>query len=261
MPRSIGYVDAEYLKRVAELGKSFKERTYELMQLQTSQRVLDLGCGPGVDTLAIARLMDGEFEVHGIDIDEEMIAHAEEAASSEMFSGKVIHAQGDVKLLPYESDEFDVVRAERLFQVLPITHDPALVLGEALRVCKPGGRILLADADWGSASVDIGNADLERRLMNFFAQRLRPNGFAGRQLYAWLKSAGVADIQVEVFPMLQLDYEQTPFGEWLQTEAEKADVAQPDETRYWHDELTRRSQQGLYFSTVNMVMVVGNKPH
>ena len=74
---------------------------------------------------------------------------------------------------------FDACRAERLFQVLPRVVDPQQVCTEITRVLKPGGWLVALDADWGTWSMDSGEVELERRLARFFADHLRPNGYAG----------------------------------------------------------------------------------
>jgi hypothetical protein len=46
-----GYVDTEYLQAVEKLLGRLKERTYSYMQIKTGDKVLDVGCGPGIDTI------------------------------------------------------------------------------------------------------------------------------------------------------------------------------------------------------------------
>jgi SAM-dependent methyltransferase len=61
---------------VAEL----KQRTYALMRIELGHRVLDVGCGPGTDTIPLARLVGERGQVVGIDHDEAMIAEADQRA-------------------------------------------------------------------------------------------------------------------------------------------------------------------------------------
>src|SRR5690348_13716001 len=48
------YIDPQYLDQVAATLKLDKERTFTAMHLQSGQAVLDVGCGPGGDMLALA---------------------------------------------------------------------------------------------------------------------------------------------------------------------------------------------------------------
>lgn len=263
MPQSAGYVSAEYLREIAQRMQAIKERTYELMCLQPGQSVLDVGCGPGTDTLTLAERIGTEGRVVGLDFDEAMIAkaNANAATRDSTLSGQLEHLVGDVKALPFPNDYFDACRAERLLQVLPASYEPNRVVAELGRVVRPGGRLLLADTDWHSASVDFGDLELERRLMHFFATRMRPNGSAGRQLLTYLRTAGFRDVGIETFAHPMLDFSQTPFGDWLRREATAAQVASASEMDAWAKELTERTERGSFFASVAYVVVVGVVSH
>lgn len=46
-----GYVDPEYLRIAGEQLRDLKLRTYQTMKISQGDRVLDVGCGPGMDTI------------------------------------------------------------------------------------------------------------------------------------------------------------------------------------------------------------------
>lgn len=259
MTKSAGYVSADYLRKAAELGQQIKQRSYELMAVKTGSRVLDLGCGPGIDTVALGRLVGTTGCVVGIDIDSEMLAQADVAAADAQLDGVVKHQQADVTALPFADEWFDACHAERLFQVLPASYSANAVLTEMLRVLRRGGRLVVADTDWATASVDYSDALLERRLMSFFATQLRPNGYAGRQLYSLFQQQRLEDIQVEVFPLVQSDFKQSPLGGWLTGEALAAGIATQSELDGWTAELAARDAIGQFYWSVNMVVVAALK--
>lgn len=260
MARSAGYVSAEYLRKVAALGRQIKQRSYELMALSAGARALDVGCGPGLDTVAMAPMVGPTGSIVGVDIDEEMLQQADAAAHEAGVAGWVQHWQGDVAALPFDDASFDACHAERLLQVLPASYRREAVFAEMLRVLRPGGRLVVADTDWATASVDFSDAELERRLMAFFASSLRPNGYAGRQLYALYRQHGLVDVAVEVFPLLQTDFSQSPFGNWLVSEALAAGVASQAALDGWMRELQARQEAGTFSWCVNLVLVSGVKP-
>jgi ubiquinone/menaquinone biosynthesis C-methylase UbiE len=48
------YADVTYLQAAGELLRPAKLRSYALMQVTGGQQILDVGCGPGLDTVALA---------------------------------------------------------------------------------------------------------------------------------------------------------------------------------------------------------------
>ncbi len=216
MPKSAGYVDPQTLKRIGILLQDVKQRSYAAMHVQPGNQVLDVGCGPGIDTIALGRLVGPTGKVVGVDLDEEMIAEARRAAHEAAVDTWVIHQQGDIQALPFEDGTFDACRAERLFQVLPPAIDPQQVCAELVRVLKPGGWIVALDADWGTWSMDSSDIELERKLARVFAEQLRPNGYAGRQFRRLFTRQGLVDLTVDVIPVHYLQSTQAPIGgEWV----------------------------------------------
>lgn len=156
-----GYVDPDYLDAAARLLLPAKLRTYDLMELEKGHRVLDLGCGPASDTIALAELVGESGRVVGVDADEDMVAEANERAGAAGLAGRVTHEHADAASLPVDDDSFDSCRSERVFQHLP---DPSAGLEELIRVTRPGGRIVILDTDYASGSIATEFSEIERRL-------------------------------------------------------------------------------------------------
>ncbi len=253
------YVSADYLKKQAQASKNIKTRSYQLMQIATDSQVLDVGCGPATDTIALSDYIGKGGRIVGVDNDPQMIQKANQTIKEQNITKNIQHQVGDAKKLPFADGEFDRVHAERLFQVLPKA-DGQTVFSELNRVLKSGGRMVLVDTDWASASVCFSDASLERRLINFFGTKMRPNGFAGRDLLALLKSGGYVDVAVEVVPYVTREFSETFFGEWLRAEALKSQAATQQELDRWATELTQKSAEGTYFSCVNIIIAAATKP-
>ena len=77
MTHGTGYVDPAYLDAAARLAAEGKERSYARLGLAPGERVLDVGCGPGTDTLPLAQIVGPTGRVTGIDRDPGMVAEAE----------------------------------------------------------------------------------------------------------------------------------------------------------------------------------------
>src|SRR5262245_20254410 len=118
MTQPKGYVDTRYLEEVGAFVTHLKRRTYELMQLGPGQAVLDVGCGPGTDTLALAALVGEQGRVVGVDYDAAMIEEADRRAAAEGIGPRVEHRQVDSSSLPFDDGTFDACRSERVFEHL-----------------------------------------------------------------------------------------------------------------------------------------------
>src|SRR5262249_8230525 len=169
-----GYVDAAYLDLHKVLLGRAKQASYALLDLAPGHRVLDLGCGPATDTLALGRLVGESGEVVGIDHDAEMVAEATRRAAAAGLDAWVKHRQAEATRRPLESEVFDAARSERVLQHLL---DPEGALAEMVRVTKPGRPIVVSDPDWGTLSIDTPEVELERRLARFLVDRCMNNPF------------------------------------------------------------------------------------
>lgn len=259
MSQTKGYADSQLLRTLAELLNRTKQRSYALMQLQPFDKVLDIGCGPGTDTIPLAQLIGPKGQVVGVDHDEAMIAEAGQRAEQAGVSTWVKHTRADVTSLPFESDRFDSSRSERLFQHLL---NPEQALSEMTRVTKRGGRLVVLDTDWGTTSIDTAEVDIERRLARVLAERVLHNGYSGRQLYRLFKQQGLADISIEMFPTHVRSYallRQVVILDRVEKEALAAGIVTHDELDRWRSSLEQAEASGVCFGSGMLVMAVGRK--
>ncbi len=254
----IGNVDPKYLQTLALRIKPLKERSYELMHLRDGFRVLDVGCGPGTDTIPLSRLVGSIGEVVGIDIDEQMIGIANRKATEANITDRVEHKHIDAKSIPYESDYFDACRSERLFQH---TLTPECILSEMIRVTKSGGWIVVVDTDHSTMTIDTPDLDIEWRLRRFRTDIAR-DGYIGRQLYRLFRQQGLANIVLEIYPLFSTDYSLARYLTLLddvENEAIAADIITAEELKRWHMNLEQADKEGIFFCCINMVIVAGRK--
>jgi arsenite methyltransferase len=114
---------------------------FSLGRLEPGERVLDLGCGAGTDSLVAVQMVGPDASVVGIDMTPEMLAKAR-AAAAEMGAVNVGFVEGEVEDLPFADASFDVVISNGVIDLIP---DKDAVFAEVFRVLAPGGRIQIAD--------------------------------------------------------------------------------------------------------------------
>jgi SAM-dependent methyltransferase len=99
-----------------------------LPELRPGLSLLDCGCGPGVITVGLARIVS-PGEVHGVDLFDEQFTDAKRRAEDEGVA--TTFRRASVYELPFEDDDFDVVFANALLEHLA---EPVAALREMRRV-------------------------------------------------------------------------------------------------------------------------------
>lgn len=260
MQKNKGYVDAQYLNTAAKLLEPIKRRSYELMRIEPGQTILDVGCGPGIDTIEIARLVGETGYVIGIDQDPEMVSQANTYAKKTGLNGYVEHRRSEAGALEFESGHFDACRSERLFMHLS---EPEQVMGEIVRVTKPGGWIVVVDSDWGTLSIDTSEVDVERRLARFRAERVLINGYSGRRLHRLFKKQQLENVTLEISPIHLTDLTMVRYMT-RQDEVEENALAKglvtKQELERWRIDTKRADAEKCFFANLNMILIAGSKP-
>lgn len=113
------------------------ERLAEACDLRWDEKVLDVAAGNGNATLAAARR---GCQVRSTDYVAELLKRGEERAQAERL--KVVFEVADVEALPYADGAYDAVISTFGVMFAP---DQAQAARELARVCRPGGRIGLAN--------------------------------------------------------------------------------------------------------------------
>ena len=254
-----GYVDTEYLKSVGNFLGSLKKRTYECMQIKAGDKVLDVGSGSGIDTIALSQIVGSTGQVFGVDYDKNMVAEFEQCAEKEGVSAWVKHKQADATLMPFDTGYFDSCRSERLFQHLS---NPAMALNEMARVTKTGGTVVILDTDWGALSIDTNEFAIERKLVRFYAENMLNNGYSGRQLYRLFREQGLRNVSFEIFPLVVTSYaflRQIISADKLEKEALAKNIATEVELRRYQKDGEQADVNGMFFSSFSMMLVSGRK--
>lgn len=150
---------------------------FTLLGPRPGERILDVGCGTGYFSLKLAAQA---ALVTGVDLSQAMLTVARRRATEERRSIDFLRAAGES--LPFDDGSFD---AAITMATLEFVDDPEKVLGEMLRVTRPGGRVVVGvinrDSPWGELYTRIGEAGdpvfKDARLMNQSeVVSLRPKG-------------------------------------------------------------------------------------
>lgn len=150
---------------------------------------LDIGCGAGtfISTLAPERRSTG------VDIAEAQIEYAKQHYGTESHRFICIDA---MKELPFSENAFDVVTMVEIIEHLPMTENRRL-LEEALRVLRPGGRIVLTTPNYASFWPILESIVNRLGDVSYEDQHISP--FNRGKLTRLLEDAGFGRISVSTF--------------------------------------------------------------
>lgn len=166
---------------------------YVAHRISSHFNVLDVGCGPGVILREIAAL-DPTIRATGVEIspDRAQIARDKHADNSH-----ITFMAGDAHAMQIAANSFDFVYSRMLFQYLP---DKQGAVTELVRVCRPGGTVLLQDLD-GQLLWHYPESPAVQRAVETVVKALGKTGFdpfVGRKLFRLAQLAGLENIKVEV---------------------------------------------------------------
>lgn len=108
---------------------------------QNGDRVLDIGCGGGIDSIIAARQVAPRGQVVGVDLSEAMVQQARKSVQT-METRNVSVCRGTGEHLPFSNGSFDVVISNGVFNLVP---DKPRLFREVFRVLAHGGRLQFAD--------------------------------------------------------------------------------------------------------------------
>ena len=122
------------------------------LRLGEVTRVLEVGCGTGAVTRALAEHATRAV-VTGVDPSSTLVAKARELSSG---CSRVSFDEGDARALAYDDGSYEVVVFHTSLSHIP---GPETALAEAFRVLVPGGRLVVFDGDYATTTVATGDFD------------------------------------------------------------------------------------------------------
>ena len=131
------------------------DRIVKIAEAGPEDTSLDVACGPGLLACAFARVVRHAV---GIDLTPAMLDQARKTQAEQGLNNLTWH-QGDVTSLPFPDGHFSIVSSRFAFHHL---EQPLAALREMQRVCKPGGRVVVADMSPAPEKADA--LDAEERL-------------------------------------------------------------------------------------------------
>lgn len=123
-----------------ENEKKVRKEMVQSLNLKSTDKVLEIACGTGLDSINIVERLGEKGELHALDISCGMLKECRKKLSGATTNTHFVVANGS--FLPYPDQYFDAIFSFGGFNVF---EDPKKSLSEMVRVTKIGGRIVFGD--------------------------------------------------------------------------------------------------------------------
>jgi len=169
---------------------AMREVAKQLPPSRARLRLLDVSCGAGTALRDLLALRPDVLPL-GVDSAWGMVALGQRR------NPQPHYLHGDAYRLPFATDSIDAVLIQRTYYFLPNQEG---LLGEAMRVLRPGGRLVMLDptagrSPWSAWRTERGRAALDMFALHLAAQRV--GGFTPTTIAERLQAAGFARILAE----------------------------------------------------------------
>ncbi len=226
------------------------------LALTPGERVLDVGCGPGLLCAEMAETVGAGGSVVGVDTADSMLRIAERNRNG---MAQMSVRPAEATALPADDATFDALVCTQVLEYVP---DVASALAEFRRVLRPGGRLLLVDTDW--ASCVWGSDDDERMhrvITAWDAHCAHPR--LPRTLPAQLAAGGFDIVRVEALPLLSVRRsEGTYCGGMTDVIARfvvRSGGIDAEEAAAWREDLARREAEGRTFFSLTRFLFLARR--
>jgi ubiquinone/menaquinone biosynthesis C-methylase UbiE len=250
---------AERLENRAQMAQfsEIRESYFDKIGLPDKGSIHELGCGTGAVCRAIASRPGFAGTVTGSDLSASLIEMANEITAKTDLKN-IHYYQADGQGSDVHDAQYDLVLAHT---VISHVESPAAFLSEAIRLTKPGGRIVIHDGDYASMTFDTGMPELDRKMPSLFLQECVTNRYVMRELPRLLRqsdvniSHAIGDVVLE-----------TENGEWLPVLAKSFcpvavdnGFAEQAEVDTWLHAIERAMSENVFFGSCNFVTYCASK--
>jgi ubiquinone/menaquinone biosynthesis C-methylase UbiE len=224
--------------------------------LPQGARVLEVGCGTGAITRALAT-WPPVGETMGVDPSPVLVAKARELAGG---LTAVVFEEADGRSLPFAGNRFDAVVFHTTLCHVP---EPELMLHEAVRVLRPGGCLAVFEGDYATATLATRAGDPLDACADAFREHYVHDPWLVRRLPALLRGADVQLQSARSYGYVETSKPGFMLASWVDLGADALAASGrigADMAAALKAEARRRVTSGEYFGHIAYMSLVARKP-
>ena len=236
-----------------------RRTTVEALDPRPGERGVDVGAGPGFLACEVAHRVGDDGWIAAVDPSASMLLAARRRAEEEGVPGRMALLRGDAQGLPLADGRFDFVVSTQVFEYVP---DVGGALGEAYRVLRRGGRLVVLDTDWGTLVWHSDDPSRMDRVARAWSGHLVHNHLP-RRLPALLRDTGFEVEAVSAVPIVNWRHDPDTYSyrmiPTIASYARKRGLPS-EEVDAWVSDLERQGDRGTYFFSLNRYQFIARRP-
>ncbi len=229
----------------------------DAVQLQSGERVLDIGAGPGFLAAEMADAVTANGQVHCVDMSDRMLQLARARCADRPW---VSIQPGTAMDLPAGESLFHAAISVQVFEYVA---DIEKALSEIYRVLRPGGRAAIVSTDWDAIAWHASDGARMSRVLAAFEEHCAHTSLP-RALAPALRKTGFVLKHQRVVSQFNLTYDAERFSYHLARMIasfvpRRRGVTQ-EEAVAWMEDLQQTADRGEYFFCLNQYLHMAEKP-
>ncbi|HII99660.1 MAG TPA: methyltransferase domain-containing protein [Methanoregula sp.] len=234
-----------------------KQDSIRIIADAAPERVLDAGCGAGIDLAALALTLPEPSTIIGLDASAALLGRA--AVRMAACSDRCRLVKGDILHMPFRDGAFGACRIDRVLQHI---HTPEKAIGELTRALAPGGILVAFDNDWDTFRISLDDRDLAELIRRSWCDSFA-SGRIGHDLPQIFRANGLSEVHAEprtlVLDDLALAEPVFDLPHLLERMRLAGELA-PDQVAMIKTEFVQRAREGRFSLSYTGYLVVGRKP-
>lgn len=239
-----------------------REYLYSKIDLEHVNSILDLGCGKGMDLIALGKKTSRDIRFTGLDSTAKSIAIAQvETCGDPRYTFLVKDVSSGI---PFEDEQIDVVFSNNFLECMV---DKDFLIKEVARILKPGGQVVFAHYDWDTQLFDGKDKQLVRKIVQTYNDWKQGwmadcDAWMGRRLWRTFNRSGLFEGEIDTYVMTNTQFEE-PFYGYMRARdfkvmVNKGMIREEEYQAFIHD-LQELADNDEYFYSITMYIYVGRK--
>jgi ubiquinone/menaquinone biosynthesis C-methylase UbiE len=230
----------------------------DAMDIDSTNMVLDIGCGTGLAARAIVHRSGFLGRVVGIDLSSHLIAAAVRLVGEEGVAERIEFRTGNASNLDFADGSFDAIVIHTLLSHID---NPVTVLKEAARVVKVGGVIGIFDGDYASLTFDHPDPAKGKAYDEALISAVVTNPRVMRQMPRLLRAVGLKMLASFSYNLSEVGTANfwSSAVEAYRKLIPKAGVMSEDEADAWAAALRSDSEAGVFFGSSNYYSYIAKR--